>query len=176
LRTADRGALTVSFEQHLAVQHVHQFVVQQHGAAGAGCHAPHHHVVGPLRAPRGGIDLGGAGGSGGHRIAIHAAETAAALQIALDHGGDVQSPVGRHGARERHDCNRHRIGDAAGDVDLELRMGGKRDRGEQQQQAGKTCVVWHLLHGFHQLSGRNVTTRLRSNKAGSGGCGSGDAR
>ena len=47
----------------------------------------------------------------------------------------------------RHGCNRHC----------------------EQHQPGQDLQLQHFVHGFLHCSGRNVTTRLRSNKAGSEG-------
>ena len=45
-----------------------------------------------------------------------ALEAAAALEIALHDGGDVQAAIRRHGAREWHHGDRDRVGAGAGDV------------------------------------------------------------
>jgi hypothetical protein len=70
-------------------------------------------------------------------MALHRAKASAALEIVLNHSGQIKAAVGRHCAPERYDRNRDRIGHTLRDVDLQLGSGRYRC----QPQGGQDCAA-----------------------------------
>ena len=73
--------------------------------------------------------------------------------------------IGRHRARERHDGDRDGIGDARVMVRRSCANAGVAARGRQQRRAEDEWLVFSCVHSL----GANVSSKLRSNGAGSGG-------
>src|SRR5262249_15020327 len=93
-----------------------------------------HHYAGGLRRSR------------RHLPARQGLEPPAALEVVLDHLGDIEPPVRGDRAREWHDRDRHRIAHPGGDLDPELR-GGRHDRTERQYGACKVGNWFVCSHG-----------------------------
>ena len=87
-----------------------------------------------------GLYLRDTGRGAEHDGALHGAEASAALKIVLDHRRHIEAAIGRHSAREGHDRDRDRVGDALRDIDLQ--RGTRRHRCQRQQpEKRRRCTV-----------------------------------
>ena len=104
----------------LAGQRIDQIAIDVELIRAGSRHPADQHVVVAGRLPVRGVHIRRARGRREHVMALHRSKAAAALQIVLNHAGQIQSRIGRHGAPERYDRDRNGIGHALRDVDLQL--------------------------------------------------------
>jgi len=69
------------------------------------------------------------------------------LEVTLHDARDIEPAVGGHGARERHDRDRDRIGDARGDGEPQLREGGVVTASVARRRQVASCFMRSFIGG-----------------------------